>query len=198
MSIPMKDGNWIPIDKNLIKRKKPGEPYTEIEAVFSLQLDLDNHNKLKSRNAYSRIWGWSRVKVDRLLKELDTNRPQNVPLSSSNRPAIRLIIKDLEKQTVPKSSSNRPQTVPYYNNNTNKRTKNSSGNNKFIPPTAEELRAYAKEIGYNLDVNQFLDSYESKGWLVGKNKVKMKSWKATVRTWQREKWGEDRRRTLAL
>lgn len=101
----MNDGNWIPIDKNLIKRKKPGEVYTEIEAVFSMQLDLDNHNELKSRNSYAVLWGWSRGKVDRLISDLGEGKEQK---QSLNRPFIRLIIKNLQKPTVRKQSSNRP------------------------------------------------------------------------------------------
>jgi hypothetical protein len=39
----------------------------------------------------------------------------------------------------------------------------------------------------NLDVdgNKFINFYESKGWMVGKNK--MKDWKAAIRTWVKPK-----------
>jgi hypothetical protein len=36
-----------------------------------------------------------------------------------------------------------------------------------------------------VDADAFVDFYESKGWLVGKNK--MKDWKAAVRTWERNR-----------
>ena len=55
--------------------------------------------------------------------------------------------------------------------------------NIFVPPTVEEVKAYCDEKGYSVDPGQFVDFYESKGWLVGKSK--MKDWKASVRTWQR-------------
>ena len=51
----------------------------------------------------------------------------------------------------------------------------------FKPPTAAEVRAYCAEKGYGIDPDRFVDFYESKGWMVGKNK--MKSWRACVRTW---------------
>jgi len=54
---------------------------------------------------------------------------------------------------------------------------------RFVKPTPEEVSEYAKSISFKLDGQYFVDSYESKGWLVGKNP--MKNWKATVRTWQR-------------
>ena len=53
----------------------------------------------------------------------------------------------------------------------------------FIKPTVEEVTAYGKEIDFPLDGGGFMDYYESKGWVVGKSK--MKDWKATVRNWKR-------------
>ena len=54
---------------------------------------------------------------------------------------------------------------------------------RFIPPTVGEVSAYINEKGYHVNAEQFVDFYESKGWMVGKNK--MKSWQACVRTWER-------------
>ncbi len=53
----------------------------------------------------------------------------------------------------------------------------------FIRPTAEQINDYSKEIGFTLDGSQFIDHYEARGWLIGKNP--MKDWKAAVRTWKR-------------
>jgi hypothetical protein len=66
------------------------------------------------------------------------------------------------------------KTLP--NNNTNNK-------NTFIRPTAEQINEYSKEIGFTLDGSQFIDHYEARGWLIGKNP--MKDWKAAVRTWKR-------------
>lgn len=52
----------------------------------------------------------------------------------------------------------------------------------FNPPTVEEVRAYCTERGNAVVPEAFIDFYESKGWMVGKNK--MKDWKAAVRTWE--------------
>jgi hypothetical protein len=54
----------------------------------------------------------------------------------------------------------------------------------FVPPTADEVREYCDERGNGIDPEAFRDFYESKGWYVGKNK--MKDWKAAVRTWERK------------
>ncbi|WP_373804335.1 DUF4373 domain-containing protein [Bacteroides heparinolyticus] len=53
----------------------------------------------------------------------------------------------------------------------------------FVPPTIEEVKAYIQEKGYPVDAERFIDFYTSKGWMVGKNK--MKDWKAAVRTWSK-------------
>ena len=54
----------------------------------------------------------------------------------------------------------------------------------FKPPTVEEVEAYCRERGNAVDAGKWWDFYASKGWLVGK--AKMKDWKAAVRTWERE------------
>ena len=53
---------------------------------------------------------------------------------------------------------------------------------RFVIPTVEEVQAYCAERGNGLDARQFVDFYESKGWMVGRNP--MKDWKAAVRTWE--------------
>ena len=57
---------------------------------------------------------------------------------------------------------------------------------KFTPPTLEEVRAYKAEIGSPVDPQDFINFYESKGWTVGR--AKMKDWKAAFRraaNWER-------------
>ena len=56
---------------------------------------------------------------------------------------------------------------------------------RFVIPTVEEIDQYCKERNNNISPNAFYDFYESKGWLVGKNK--MKDWKAAIRTWERNR-----------
>jgi hypothetical protein len=55
----------------------------------------------------------------------------------------------------------------------------------FCPPSVDEVRAYCLERGNSVDPEQFVDFYTSKGWKVGKDK--MKDWKACVRTWEKRK-----------
>ena len=67
-------------------------------------------------------------------------------------------------------------SIGYINNNVGK---------KFTPPTVEEVQAYCQERKNKVDAQAFVDFYSSKGWMVGKNK--MKDWKAAVRTWERNR-----------
>lgn len=53
---------------------------------------------------------------------------------------------------------------------------------KFVPPTIEDVAAYIKEKGYHFSAEAFVAFYESKGWMVGKNK--MQKWKAACSTWE--------------
>lgn len=62
--------------------------------------------------------------------------------------------------------------------------KKNKNKDKFTPPTVEEVRTYCIERNNAVDPESFVSFYESKGWMVGANK--MKDWKAAVRTWERK------------
>lgn len=54
----------------------------------------------------------------------------------------------------------------------------------FTPPSVGEVGQYCAERCNGIDPQAFVDFYASKGWMIGKNK--MKDWKAAVRTWERD------------
>lgn len=54
---------------------------------------------------------------------------------------------------------------------------------KFVPPTVEEVAAYCKERGNNVDPVAFVAYYEGTQWCRGKTKIS--NWKACVITWER-------------
>jgi hypothetical protein len=64
-------------------------------------------------------------------------------------------------------------------------TETPKKSSKFIPPTIEEVKAYCQERKNKVDSEKWYDFYSSKGWMIGKNK--MKDWKAAVRTWEHER-----------
>lgn len=54
---------------------------------------------------------------------------------------------------------------------------------RFCPPTLQEVKNYISEKGYSIDAEAFIAFYESKGWMVGKNK--MKDWRMAIVTWSK-------------
>ena len=70
-------------------------------------------------------------------------------------------------------------------NNTTNINNNLTDSNikRFKKPKKIEIKIYCIERNNNVDYENFYDFYESKDWMVGKNK--MKDWKAAVRTWER-------------
>jgi uncharacterized protein YdaU (DUF1376 family) len=56
----------------------------------------------------------------------------------------------------------------------------------FVIPTPQEVSEYSLSIGYQLNGEAWCDSYQQKGWMVGK--TKMKDWKAAVRNWKAQGW----------
>lgn len=54
---------------------------------------------------------------------------------------------------------------------------------RFIKPTISDIEVFTQASNLNLNPDHFFDFYESKDWMVGKNK--MKDWKAAARNWAR-------------
>ena len=84
------------------------------------------------------------------------------------------------KQSLSKRSANVEQSSTYKDKYKDK--DNSVG--KFVRPTPEQVEQYAQSIDYDIDGERFCAYYDSKGWMVGKNK--MKDWKAAVITWKKQ------------
>jgi len=84
---------------------------------------------------------------------------------------------------------NEEQVVKFLNN---KKQSNSTtfNNNKqiiiknklFNKPSIDDIELYCTERNNKIDAVSFFNFYESKGWLIGKSK--MKDWMAAVRTWE--------------
>ena len=70
-----------------------------------------------------------------------------------------------------------------YKQNELKEKDANASKKKFTPPTLKEVEAYCKERENTINPVQFIDFYDSKGWMIGKSE--MKDWKAAVRTWER-------------
>ena len=97
------------------------------------------------------------------------------------------------KQTASKTQANGKQNAREKENENEKEGENEIENeddsppptpSQFIPPNVIEVRAYCNERKNHVDPQRFVDFYTSKGWMVGK--TKMKDWRAAVRTWEKD------------
>ncbi len=64
----MQNGKWIPISKFFADSLPRNRKFTDLEAMYSLQLDYDNNNSITVSGCASR-WGWSRSKVSKFLSD---------------------------------------------------------------------------------------------------------------------------------
>lgn len=67
--------------------------------------------------------------------------------------------------------------------NAEKEPPNKAKSGGFCPPTAVEAAEYARANGLSVNARDFVDYYESNGWMVGKNK--MSNWRAALSRWAR-------------
>lgn len=139
-------------------------------------------------------WGWSRKKTKTFLNLLESDGMVTTK-ATTHRTVITIenyaIYNDVPtaKDTT-EVSTNAQQGYQQGNskgnttnniNNINNINNNNIG--RFTPPNVEEVAAYCQERGNSISPEAFMDYYSSKGWMVGKNK--MKDWKAAVRNWER-------------
>jgi hypothetical protein len=88
-----------------------------------------------------------------------------------------------EQQVIQNLNNKSFKNCTTINKNNNKNKEIIIINKYFNKPSLLEIKNYCVERVNNVDPEAFFDFYESKGWLVGKSK--MKDWKAAIRTWER-------------
>lgn len=151
-----------------------------------------------SEKAFSKRWGWSRGRVHRFLTLLEHQTEQKIVQHKTNVTTVITILNyeryqgcdtpDRTADSTPNDTADGHQTIPQTvpQTDTNKNNKKDKKGNKcvrFAPPTPAQVASYCKERGNHVDPQRWHDFYASKGWMVGKNK--MKDWKAAVRTWEK-------------
>ena len=130
------------------------------DAIFSYGLDF---KEPEMYGVTKTIWTLIKPQIDANIKRFNNGKKPKLKQLVINKEAIQ----EQEKSKIGGNNNN--------NNNNNK--------NVFKPPTFDEVSEYCIERKNNIDVSKFVNFYESKGWMVGKNK--MKDWKACVRTWEK-------------
>jgi uncharacterized protein YdaU (DUF1376 family) len=114
-------------------------------------------------------------------------QPDTQPESNSGSTTVEIRLQ-------PKVNSPSPSPSPTPNNKEESIAPKSQRSH-FTTPTVEEVQAECVRIELSLlEAPKFVDYYESKGWLVGK--AKMKSWKPALRNWKRNQ--NERQQTLIV
>jgi hypothetical protein len=146
-------------------------------------------------------WGWNRKTVSSYLKLLEQDK-MITKVSDNTKTLITIenyeVFQGIDEEVdnsldnpLPNPTDNPADNLLDTNNNIKNDKNNIIYNNRakkstnFTPPTVEEVQAYCQERNNKVDAQAFVDFYSSKGWMVGKNK--MKDWKAAVRTWERNR-----------
>ena len=153
---------------------------------------------LTSIRKLSEKWKWSYDKCSRFLKILESDGMLQKQ-SDNFRTLLTIVNYELYQDVsctneCTDNGANRTQASEQSSEQsehgqvTNKNVKNDKNeknvkNNIFVPPTVDEVKEYLFSVGSSLDAESFVAFYESKGWMVGKNK--MKSWKNAIVTWEK-------------
>lgn len=148
-----------------------------------------------SNDYFSQLYGKSRITVSRWISELiqkgyinseiskeDGNMRMLTPLLSKT---IIPIIKNDNTPIIKNDKQNNTIFNNTLNNNSYIYSSNSRDKNKkkFIPPTIEEVREYAKSRNSNVDVQKFYDYYSVAKWH-DKDGKPVKNWKQRLITWE--------------
>jgi hypothetical protein len=142
-------------------------------------IELKVGSIVTSRDLLARETGLSSQQIrTALTKLISTNEITSV--TSSQGTIIQIV--SYEKYQVPTNEITNEQPTSNQQSTTNNNVKNEK---KFIIPTFNDVLEYCMQNNLEVDPNRFINFYESKGWMVGKNK--MKDWKAAVRTWVKPK-----------
>lgn len=157
------------------------------------------HLLLKANHKEKRFKGIE-LKVGSIVTSRDLLARETGLSSQQIRTALTKLISTNEITSVTSSQGTIIQIVSYekYQVATNEITNEQPTNNqqattnnnvnkekKFIPPTFNDVLEYCMQNNLDVDGIKFINFYESKGWMVGKNK--MKDWKAAIRTWVKPK-----------
>ena len=128
-------------------------------------------------------------KVKRIIDKFKSD--QQIDQQGTNKGSLITVLnwEDYQKsdqQIDQQMTSKCPTDDQQVTTNNNERIEEQKKNIKysaFVPPTTENVREYCCEKGLTFDPGEFTDFYDSKGWMIGKNK--MKDWKAAARNWER-------------
>ena len=164
-------------DKNLTANAKL--LYAEITALLNINGECFATNKY-----FSNLYGKSTVTISKWVSELvasgyiSTYYTYKGGTKEIDRRYIRILKGGIKENLKGGIKENFKDSISL--------SKDKHINNKgasFKKPTVNDIKEYCLWRNNGIDSETFFDFYESKNWLIGKNK--MKDWKACVRTWEK-------------
>jgi len=195
---------WIKIHRSITNHWLYSEKrvYSKLEAWYDMLISVnyaDSKTLIKGKlyevkrgqsimslDSWAKRWNWDKSKVRRFLNTLQND---NMIELKSDTITTQLTICNYESYQGERNADETPvkrkrnadetQTTPIEERKEEK---------KFIIPTFNDVLEYCMQNNLEVDGYKFINFYESKGWMVGKNK--MKDWKAAVRTWVKPKQEE--------
>jgi len=143
-------------------------------------IELNCGSVITSRDILSLETGLS---VQQIRTALDKLKSTNeITIETSSKGTIIQVVNYAKYQLSTNESTNeQPTNNQQVTTNKNEKKERSI----FKTPSLEELNTFCVENNLILNASDFLNYYDSNGWMVGKNK--MKDWKATVRRWSKPK-----------
>ena len=142
-------------------------------------IELKVGSIVTSRDVLARETGLSSQQIRTALNKLIST---NEITSETSPQGTILQIVSYEKYQVATNEITNEQPTSNQRVTTNNNVKKEK---KFIIPTFNDVLEYCMQNNLDVDGVKFINFYESKGWMVGKNK--MKDWKAAIRTWVKPK-----------
>jgi len=166
----------IPAEVRYSKKLTPNAKllYAEITALCNM-----NGKCTASTEYFCRLYEVSRASIQNWLKMLDDNDYIRRVLiyREGSKEILSRYIKLVDKPSLKMFTDNTNINI------TNTNLTDSNKKAFFKKPTFDEVNNYCLERNNNIDAEAFIDFYESKNFMIGKNK--MKDWKAAVRTWEK-------------
>jgi len=166
----------IPAEVRYSKKLTPNAKllYAEITALCNM-----NGKCIASTEYFCRLYEVSRGAVQNWLKMLDDNGyiDRTVIYRQGSKEILHRYINLKDKGSI---------NINTDNTNINITNTNLTDSNKkafFKKPSFDEVNNYCLERNNNIDAEAFIAFYESKGWMVGSNK--MKNWKQAMITWEK-------------
>ena len=168
-----------------------------VDKIFKKQrIKLSPGQLITSRYLLAKKTGINSSKIERILKVLEIEQQIEQRTCSVNR-LITITNWAMYQQSEPQSEQrvNHERTTSEPPKNKNERNKNI--NNIFInrarvprtcdkarPKDVAEVNEYCRSLNRSEYGQQFIDHYESVGWVYGKSKHPIKDWKAACRNWR--------------